>query len=209
MLSPLFSLFATIRNFRNSSQSPPFVRLYGTRHLLSYLPKSCRRLLYFWKRASISSMSTKLSCLTVVCRGHLQRHSTYESAKRWFFPCKNWVAPHLYDYQILSAFVLAHGLLDTEITQILENMLSADSEGLNLPCMGCRMDSRRTCQSHHEPSAEMACRDREPCIALHIPEDIWKLVASNMSTAEWARVSCTSKALSRVHAQTPHAPKIY
>ncbi|BDA46586.1 hypothetical protein COCOBI_09-0380 [Coccomyxa sp. Obi] len=43
---------------------------------------------------------------------------------------------------------------------------------------------------------------RDPCIALRIPEDIWKLVAVSMSTADWARVSGTSKELSRVQLET-------
>lgn len=39
---------------------------------------------------------------------------------------------------------------------------------------------------------------------LRIPEEIWKLVAANMSAADWARVSGTSRELSRVWA-TPSA----
>ncbi|BDA46611.1 hypothetical protein COCOBI_09-0630 [Coccomyxa sp. Obi] len=43
---------------------------------------------------------------------------------------------------------------------------------------------------------------RDPCIALRIPEEIWKKVAAIMSAAEWARVSGTSRALSRVQLET-------
>ena len=43
-------------------------------------------------------------------------------------------------------------------------------------------------------------QDSDPCIAMRIPDEVWKLVAANMSAVDWARVSCTSRALSRVRA---------